>query len=143
MNTFMAVLLVAAAEQLDCYRSKSMTDVRLCKDAAQQAESKMQDAYEQAMHKLGDDHADEQKAFATAQRQWSDYRKTYCSALSQHWGTGSIHDAYYLACMKEHAERRTSELSGYPGTGPPPATPEPPKDASQPAQEPSQPPAQP
>jgi uncharacterized protein YecT (DUF1311 family) len=114
MNAFLVVLLVAAAEQLDCYHAKTMTATRLCGDAARQAETAMNDAYQEALRKFGHEQAEEQKSFAAAQRNWLNYRRTYCTALSQHWGTGSIRDAYYLACMKDRAERRTAELSEYP-----------------------------
>jgi uncharacterized protein YecT (DUF1311 family) len=108
-----AVTLLAAAD-LDCERAQSMKDQRMCGDDAKQSESAVQDAYESAQHKLSDHpHGNDHDLLETSQKAWLSYRKSFCEAVSAHWGNGSIHDQYYVGCMKKHADSRKQEIDEY------------------------------
>ena len=115
-----AVTLLAAAE-IDCERAQSMKDQRLCGDDARQAETASQDAYESAMRRLEQNpHGNDRDMLAASQKAWLAYRKSFCEAISAHWGNGSIRDQYYVECMKKHAQSRKQEIDEY--ISHPPAT---------------------
>jgi len=117
MTWLVGILLMAAAEEppADCYRAKTMKDVRLCMDDARHAEMEMQDTYYDQLQKLDmAGREDDYKKLVVAQRAWQNERHESCNKISEHWGNGSIRDAYYVACMKERAEQRTAEIQGKP-----------------------------
>jgi uncharacterized protein YecT (DUF1311 family) len=110
------LLLAAAATEAapvrDCYHARSMTDERLCREDAHNAERQLESAYEDALLRLSKMGLEaERQSFAKAQRAWLAYRKDFCTSISRRWGPGLIRDHYHQACMMDRARQRATELS--------------------------------
>ena len=102
-----------AAEAKDCGDETTQGAMNKCvADQLKAADVTLNEAYQQIIHRLGDD-AGTVKLLREAQRAWVDFRDKHCAFASSGVDGGSVYPFIHDSCLAEITEARNRQLDTF------------------------------